>query len=260
VQEQGDWSTVFAVSSPNEDPAPAVSHRFTTTHWSVILTAQEGEDARAATALETLCRTYWYPLYAFVRRNGHGPEDAEDLTQGFFARLLEKNYLAAVDAEKGRFRSFLLTALKRFLADEWDRATAQKRGGGHPTIPLDFQTAEDRYRIEPKHELTPERLFERRWAITVLEQARTRLQEEYVAAGKGALFDQLKGFHRHDETTIAYADVAAALASPQNTVKSHVYRLRKRYQQFVREEIAQTLSNPAELEEEIRYMLTAVSV
>lgn len=223
------------------------------------MAAREGEDTQAATALETLCRSYWYPLYSFVRHQGYAPEDAEDLTQAFFARLLEKDYLSAVNSAKGKFRSFLLMALKRFLADEWDRATAQKRGGLHRPIPLDRQIAEDQFRLEPKHEWTPERLFERRWAITVLERARARLQEEYVTAGKGALFEQLKGFHSHEETTIAYADAAAGLDMPENTVKSHVRRLRQRYQQLVREEIAQTVSNQAEVGEEIRHLLAVVS-
>lgn len=247
------------VNSPGRDRARSVSPLFATTHWSVVLAARGGEDTQAATALETLCRSYWYPLYSFVRHQGYAPEDAEDLTQAFFARLLEKDYLAAVGPAKGKFRSFLLTALKRFLADERDRATARKRGGHHRPIPLDLQRAEEHFQLEPKHDLTPERLFERRWAVTVLERARTRLQEEYVAAGKGALFEQLKGFHSYDETTIAYADAAAGLAVPENTVKSHVRRLRQRYQQLLREEIAQTVSDQTEVADEIRHLLAVVS-
>jgi DNA-directed RNA polymerase specialized sigma24 family protein len=244
--------------SPFEKPPESSAASFRTTHWSVVLAARGGEETQAASALETLCRSYWYPLYTFVRRQGHTPEDAEDLTQAFFARLLEKDYLQAASSAKGKFRSFLLMALKRFLADEWDRATALKRGGIHRPIPLDRQSAEDQFRLEPKHELTPERLFERRWAMMVLERARARLREEYVVAGKEALFEQLKGFHSYDETTIAYGDAATGLAMPENTVKSHVRRLRQRYQQLVREEVAQTVSNPVEVEEEIRHLLAVV--
>jgi len=232
---------------------------FPVTHWSVVLEARAGQDTGAQAALETLCDAYWYPLYAFVRRQGYAPEDAEDLTQGFFARLLKKDYLVDILPGKGRFRSFLLTALKRFLADEHDKATAQKRGGGQVPISLDAQTAEDRYRFEPTENWTPERLFDRRWAITVLAQARERLREEYFAAGKGALFEQLKGCYDQDETTVSYADAAAQLALPENTVKSHVHRLRRRYGQLLRAEIAQTVSSEAEVEEEIRYLLEVVS-
>lgn len=246
-------STCRQVSPPN----PGVG--FATTRWSVVLAARDGGDPPAAQALDALCRAYWYPLYAFVRRQGRSPADAEDLTQAFFARLLEKNYLAAVDDQKGRFRSFLIVALKRFLADEWDRAHAQKRGGGQSPIPLDLGEAEDRYRLEPQHDLSPERLFERRWAISLLGRARGRLQQEYALAGKSELFEQLKGFHHPQETTLAYAEVAATLRLPQNTVKSHVHRLRQRFRQLVREEIEQTVATPEEVDDEIRHLLAVVA-
>ena len=239
-------------------PAPSGQAWFATTHWSVVLAVGQSTEAQASAALEQLCRAYWYPLYAFVRQQGHGPDDAQDLTQGFFARLLEKDYLAGVGPAKGRFRSFLLTALKCYLADEHDKATAQKRGGGQSPISLDAPTAEERYRMEPVRDWSPEKLFDRHWAMTVLAQARERLREEYLAAGKGGLFEKLKAFYDQDETTISYTEAAAQLALPENTVKSHVHRLRRRYRQLLREEIAQTLSRPEDVEGEIRYLLEVV--
>lgn len=250
---------VAIVNPMGDEPRPVRSPVFGTTHWSVVQAACDSEASQAPTAMETLCLTYWYPLYAFIRRTGRSAHDAEDLTQAFFTRLLEKDYLAAVDRTKGTFRSFLLIALKRFLADEQDRAQAQKRGGGRSIISLDAIQAEEQYQLEPSHNLTPERLFERRWALTVLDRARARLQAEYAAAGKSDLFERLKGFHHPDESTVAYADIAAQLDLPQNTVKSHVHRLRKRYRQLVRDEIAQTVSDPSAVEAEIRDLLDAVA-
>jgi RNA polymerase sigma-70 factor (ECF subfamily) len=244
----------------SEDESKArTAAQFAATHWSVVLAARAGEDTQATLALETLCRAYWFPLYAYVRRLGNSPEDSQDLTQGFFARLIEKDYLSAVHPAKGRFRSFLLTALKRYVADEYDKASAGKRGSGRPLISLDGPNVEDRYRLDPGVELTPERLFDRRWAITLLERSRARLKDEYVAAGKGDLFERLKSFYHQDEAAIAYAEAAAQMSLPENTVKSHVRRLRGRYRQIVREEIAQTVSDEAEVDDEIRYLLEVIS-
>jgi len=231
---------------------------FPRTHWTVVLAARAGQDTQALTALEDLCRAYWYPLYAFIRRQGHDSHDAQDLTQGFFARLLEKHYLASVCRDKGKFRSFLLTALKCFLADEHDKVTAQKRGGGSPLLSLDTAAAEVRYQQEPQRDWSPEMIFDRQWALALLAQARARLREEYFWAGKGDLFEKLKRYYDQDETTVAYLDTAAQLGLPENTVKSHVHRLRRRYRQLLREEIAQTVSRPEEVEGEIRYLLEVV--
>ena len=239
-------------------PFEKVAREFVTTHWSAVLAARANWTSESAEALEKLCGAYWYPLYAYVRRQGYSPDDAQDLTQGFFARVLEKDYLASADPAKGKFRSFLLTVLQRFLADERDKARALKRGGGQRLVSLDAQVAEERYQAEPSHELTPEALFDRKWAMTLLETARRRLRLEYAAAGKAGLFEQLRSFHSGDESTLAYAEAAARLAVPENTVKSDVRRLRQRYRKLVREEIAQTINSEAAIEEEIRCLLKAV--
>jgi RNA polymerase sigma factor (sigma-70 family) len=237
---------------------PVKESQFNTTHWSVVMASGQANSPQAANALQRLCSTYWYPLYAFVRRQGRSAHDAQDLTQAFFARLLEKNSLAAADRLKGKFRSFLIMALKRFLADEYDKATAQKRGGRQAPISLDEQTAEERYRFEPVDNCTPEKLFERRWAMTVLEEARAHLREEYEAAGKREMFDRLAGFYRADESTIGYAELAALLGVSENAIRSQVHRLRRRYRQLVREEIAHTVSDPTQIDEEIRHLLAAL--
>jgi RNA polymerase sigma-70 factor (ECF subfamily) len=184
------------MNSPSNgvEPSAKIPRLFTTTHWSVVLAAGQNDSPLAVEALEKLCRMYWYPLYAYVRRRGYGPDDAEDLTQEFSARLLEKNGLARADRAKGRFRSFLLGALNHFLADEKDRAEAKKRGGGRTLISWDQQNAEERFGAEPMDELSPEKIFERRWALSVLEQAATRLRNEYDAAGQAQLFEQLKSY------------------------------------------------------------------
>jgi RNA polymerase sigma-70 factor (ECF subfamily) len=202
-----------------------------------------------------LCRIYWYPLYAYVRHRGYGAQDAEDLTQEFFARILAKDYLASVDRSKGKFRSFLLASLKHFLANEWDRAHAQKRGGGQVTVPLDGAGAETRYSLEPTHDITPEKLFERQWAITVLEQVMARLKREFVAGGKAHLFETLKTFLAGDETSSTYAQAAGKLAMTEGAVKVAIHRMRRRYRELLREEIAHTVAGPGEIADEIRCLL-----
>jgi RNA polymerase sigma factor (sigma-70 family) len=228
---------------------------FVTTHWSVVLSARKKDSPQSAAALETLCRTYWYPLYAYVRRQGHSPPDAQDLTQEFFARLLQKDYLKAAAREKGRFRTFLIVALKRFLANEWDRVRAQKRGGGQPLLSLDAEVAEERYRVEPVEGATADRIFERRWALTLLDRTMTRLREEFTAAGKAEEFKRLKACLTAERGDISYAEIAAALGQSEGTVRVVVHRLRKRFREIFREEIAHTVSSTEEIEEEVRYLM-----
>jgi RNA polymerase sigma-70 factor (ECF subfamily) len=243
-----------------EAGSPALSGQawFATTHWSVVLAAGQSTDAQASEALEQLCRTYWYPLYAYVRREGSSATDAQDLTQEFFARLLEKNYLAQVERQKGKFRSFLLAALRHFLADQRDRARAVKRGGGADCLSLDAQTAEGRYRLEPVDRMDAEKIYERRWAMTLLEQALTRLRDENVAAGKTELFERLRDFVA-GESDVSCGEAAAQLALTESAVKSALHRLRQRYRELVREEVAHTVADPAEIDTELRYLITVMS-
>jgi RNA polymerase sigma-70 factor (ECF subfamily) len=221
----------------------------------VVLSARQKGSPQSAAALETLCRTYWYPLYAFVRRQGHSPPDAQDLTQGFFARLLQKDYLQAAAREKGRFRTFLIVALKRFLANEWDRDRAQKRGGGLALLSLDTELAEERYRIEPAENVTADRIYERRWALTLLDRTMTRLRDEFTAGGKTEEFKRLKTCLTAERGDISYAEIAAALGQNEGTVRVAVHRLRKRFREIFREEIAHTVSCADEIEEEVRYLM-----
>ena len=237
---------------PDNDAA-----RFATTHWSVVLAAREQDSPRAADALTSLCRTYWYPLYAYIRRHGHAPQDAQDLTQEFFARLLEKNFLAAVRQERGKFRWFLLSALKRFLANEWNREHAAKRGGRRTIVSLDEETAEGRYRYEVADHATPDKLFDQSWAMTLLEQAQERLQREYTDSNRGQLFDQLKIFLSGDRAPLSHAEAGAVLGMNEGAVKVAVHRLRQRYRDCLREQIAQTVSTQAEVDEEIRQLFAA---
>jgi DNA-directed RNA polymerase specialized sigma24 family protein len=230
---------------------------FVTTHWSVVQSAQNQDSVQSGQALETLCRTYWYPLYAYARRVGNNPSDAEDLTQGFFTRLLEKDYLTLAAPEKGRFRTFLLMLFKRFMANEWDRAHAAKRGGFAPAVPIDQVLAEDRLAAEVSHEVTPEVLYDRQWARTLLEQTMRRLQQEYVESGRAQLFENLRNCLAREEEAPAYADIAARLKLTEAAMKMAVQRLRRRYREILREQIAETVSSPEEIEEEIRHLFAA---
>jgi RNA polymerase sigma-70 factor (ECF subfamily) len=227
---------------------------FLTTHWSVVQNARATDSKQAKAALETLCRAYWYPLYAFVRRLGHSPHDAEDLIQGFFAQCIEKRYLHTADQKKGRFRSFLLIALKRFLANEWDRARTRKRGGDRAIISLD---AEQRYAAEPSESLSPDKLYERRWALTLLENVLTQLKAEQAAAGRLAVFTELQPVLTSRGTP--YATLAARLGLSEGAVKVAVHRLRQRYRELLEHEIANTVTSPAEIDEERRYLLRILS-
>ncbi len=232
--------------------------RFRTTHWSLVVAAQDRAAPQAAAALEELCRAYWYPLYAFVRRQGNDPEEAQDLTQGFFTRLLEKDCLADVDRARGRFRSFLLAACKHFLANERDRTNALKRGGGTLRHSLTLRDAEERYCLEAAHELTPEKLFDRRWALALLDQVLCRLREEHVQARKGPLFDRLKDFLVGRPDAGSYSQAGTELGLSEGAVKVAVHRLRKRYRELLQEEISRTVDDPAQVEEEIRDLFAAL--
>jgi RNA polymerase sigma factor (sigma-70 family) len=232
---------------------------FVTTHWSVVLSASDQHAAHSATALETLCRTYWYPLYAYVRRLGHGPHDAQDLTQEFFLRLLQKDYLKSVAREKGKFRTFLILALKRFLANEWDRARAQKRGGGQAPLSLDVAAAEARYQIEPADGLSPDKIYERRWALTLLDRVMAELRAEFVRAGKADEFDELKIFLTAGKGAVPYAETAARMGTNEGALRVAVHRLRRRYRELFREQIAHTVAHPEEIEEEVRHLLRMLS-
>jgi RNA polymerase sigma-70 factor (ECF subfamily) len=235
-----------------------MSNSFATTHWSLVLAAGKGASPDADAALAALCQRYWYPLYAFVRRSGHQPADAQDLTQEFFARLLEKHYLLAADPERGRFRSFLLSSCKHFLSKQRDRAKAQKRGGGRKLLPLDFEAGEGRYSLEPTHEVTAEKVYERRWALTLLDQVFARLRDEFDRAGKRDEFDRLKVYLTGEAAALSYRDVAAGLGTTEGAVKVAVHRLRRRYRELVREEIAHTVAGPDEVAEELRRLFAAL--
>jgi RNA polymerase sigma-70 factor (ECF subfamily) len=230
---------------------------FPMTHWSVVLAAVQADSPRAAAALETLCRSYWPPLYAFIRRRGHSPEEAQDLTQEFFARLLKRNDLAATSPEKGRFRSFLLAMLKHFLVNEWHRDQCQKRGGGQIAMFLDAQPVEARYQVELVETATPEGVFERHWAFTLLDQTMNRLREEYASAGKRDLFDLLKETLSGEKRT-PRAELAARCGISVGAVDVAAHRLRRRYGELLRDEIAQTVSQPNEVEEEIRHLMAVL--
>jgi RNA polymerase sigma factor (sigma-70 family) len=234
---------------------------FATTRWSLVVSAGDRGSPQSATALATLCETYWYPLYAFVRRRGRNADDAQDLVQAFFARLLEKNDLAAAERDRGRFRSFLLASLKHFLANEWDRQRAQKRGGGQQLLSIDFGTAEERYHVEPSHELTAEKVFERRWAMVLLANVLARLREEFVQGGKCDMFERLKVFLTGQQRALTYGQLGAELTMSEGAVKVAVHRLRKRYRELLRKEIGQTLADPApeEVDQEIRDLFAAIS-
>lgn len=232
---------------------------FATTHWTVVLAAGHQRSPEAARALEELCSAYWFPLYAYVRRRGHTKEDAEDLTQAFFARLLEKNTFASLDSEKGKFRAFLLASLKHFLANEWDKARARKRGGGAANLSLDWQTADTKFHVADANEPSPDRAFDREWALALLARVIDRLQTECVADGRARLFEQLKQFLTAGQAESAQREVAAALGMEEGAVRVAVHRLRKRYRQLLRDEIANTLANPAMVDEEMRALFGAFS-
>jgi RNA polymerase sigma-70 factor (ECF subfamily) len=224
-----------------------------------VLTAARSDTPRARAALENLCQTYWPPLYIYVRRRGYSPEDAQDLTQAFFAKLLEKKQLAVADPAEGRFRSFLLASLKHFLANEWDRAKARKRGGGQVLIPIDVGTAETSCGLDPADNLTAEKIFERRWALTLLEQVLRRLRAEYMHDDREELFEQLKPTLTEASRSVRYAEIATRLGTTEGAVKVAVHRLRQRYRELLRAEIADTVASSGEVEDEIRNLFAALA-
>lgn len=248
----------MALSDAHEGSSPADPGGFCSTHWSLVLAAGDSQSPQAEEAIENLCRAYWYPLYAYVRRKGHSPEDAQDLTQEFFARFLEKKYLKFADRERGMFRAFLLTSLKHFLINEWEKARASKRGGGIALLPLEEERAEARYLAEPVRDLSPDKVFEKRWAITVLEQVLARLRQESVAAGKGDLFELLKDFLWGEANVVSQAEIGMRLGLSVAAVKSTVHRLRLRFRELLRAQIAQTVARREDIDEELRHLVAVL--
>lgn len=247
----------MVLEEPEHD---GTDHRFfVTTRWSLVLAAKDRTSPASAEALETLCRVYWYPLYAFVRGCGHSPPDAQDLTQGFFEQLLSKNYLRMVQPEKGRFRSFLRMALKRFMAKEWERGRAEKRGGGHRPLAFDTSLAEQRLQQEPATTLPPDVIYDRHWALTLLGEAMERLERECAASGRAAEWFQFRPHLTAERGEIPYADIAAALQTTEGAARVAVHRLRKRFRVLFREMIADTVAAPEEIDPELRHVLAALA-
>jgi RNA polymerase sigma-70 factor (ECF subfamily) len=244
----------MASVEPQKQAGVGTAARFHTTHWSVVLAAHADDPARARDALEQLCTVYWYPLYAFLRRRGHQPADAEDLVQGFIEHLLERQFFQAANPDKGRFRSYLLTSLNHFLADEADRTGRLKRGAGRLLISLDAVVAERRYALEPADPCDPEQLFERRWALTLLDTVLQRLEAEAAESGRANLFRQIKGVLLGDRSAVPYAELGPQLGLSEAALTMTVHRLRRRYRELVREEIAHTVSSPVEIDEEMRHL------
>ena len=259
VSHVRQYNAEMARSEQIPEPGHEGAQRFHTTHWSVVLAAGQARSPDSRRALETLCETYWYPLYAYVRRRGYSADDAQDLTQEFFARLLEKESLRVANRERGKFRSFLLGSLDHFLAKEWRRAGAQKRGGGHVLLSLDIEDAERRYCLEPSHDLTAEKAFERRWALNLLEETLSKLRDEYGRGDKLKLFEHLKPYLGGDKGTVPYRQIAAELGMTEGAVKVAVHRLRRRCRDLLRAEIAQTVAGPEEVDEELRDLFNAVA-
>ncbi len=233
-----------------------MSGKVATTQWSQVLAARDGSDTQAREALEALCQTYWEPLYAYIRAQGHGPDEARDLTQGFFAEFLDKDFLSSVDPDKGRFRSFLLATLRHYLSHERDRERALKRGGGAVTLSLDLATGEESYKLTVSEEMTPEDVFERRWALTVLDRAVGRLERESDDAGTSFQFDHLQQYLTGEGVPPTYRETATALGMSEAATKSAVQRLRRRLGRCLRAEIAETVADPADVDDEVRNLLS----
>jgi RNA polymerase sigma-70 factor (ECF subfamily) len=250
-------NSVVSSNEPTDRTGAAAGRWFPTTHWSLVMAAGHASSTQSQEALEKLCRVYWPALYAYVRRQGHGPQDSEDLTQEFFARFLEKDYLKRADRERGKFRTFLLTSLKHFLVNEWKKNQAVKRGAGL-VVACDFHAAEAGYAAAGSAALNPEELFERRWAEAMLEQAVSRLRKEYSAFGKLAVFDALKDMLLGERSEIPYAELAGQLNMSEGAIKVAVHRLRHRYQEVLHAEVAQTVESPTEVEAELRHIVTVL--
>jgi len=231
---------------------------FTTTHWSMVIAAGDSSPA-ALPALQKLCAAYWYPLYAYVRRQGHGVEDAEDLTQEFFARMLERRYFRLADRNRGRFRTFLLTSLKHFLINEWAKANREKRGGGQKLLSIDDSKMETRFRAEPVAQQPPDKVYERQWALVLLERVLNQLQSELVGEGRGEWFEELKPFLTGIEEASSCAEASRRMGITEGTLRVRVYRLRQRYRELLKKEVSQTVEDSALVEEEIRHLISALS-
>jgi RNA polymerase sigma-70 factor (ECF subfamily) len=246
------------ISDPFNQAAPGAARQFATTRWSLVAAAGQSAAPEAQEALATLCQAYWPPLYAYARRRLPSAHDAQDLTQAFFAEFLEKHYLEAADPQRGTFRAFLLTSFKHFLSKQRERDNARKRGGGRLMLTLDFAPAESRYRLEPADSTTPEMVYERRWALTILEQTLARLRQELAQAGKETLFERLKGALEGDGPQESYAAIGADLGMSDQAVKVAVHRLRRRYRELLRAEISQTVAAPDDVDDELRDLFNAV--
>ena len=245
--------------SPDTTTPGAGDARFVTTHWSVVLAAGQTDVSRAQGALARLCQTYWYPLYAYIRRRGYSPHDSQDLTQAFFAHVLERQALASADPNRGRFRSFILTALNNFLATEWEKAHALKRGGGRQVISLDMAAAEQRFDLEPVDPVSPDQLFEKQWALALLDQVLSQLEAEYTHSRKAELFNTLKQTLTGTSESQPYSILATKLAMSESAVKVAVHRLRKRYRELLRIEITNTVADPDQTDEELRELFNVLS-
>ena len=240
------------------DSAQKRGRWLSTTQWTLVLEAGDKQSPNSRHALEILCERYWHPVYSYIRYRGYNRGDTEDLTQGFFTQLLEKNYLKVADRERGRFRSFLLTSLKNYLADQRNRARAQKRGGEEPQLQLDFDRAETHY-LEPAQETTPETLFERRWAVTVLGEVLDQLRNEASRKGSAERFDRLQGFLTGDSTGTPHKEVAQELGVSEEAVRVSIHRMRRRFGRLLREHIAQTVAEPGQVDNEIRYLFASLT-
>ena len=247
------------MANSGQDSTASGREQFANTHWSVVLLAGQSASPLCQSALEKLCESYWYPVYAFLRRQGHPSADAKDLTQAFFTKFIEKKFLSAVNPAKGKFRSFLLKALKHFLANEWDRQRAEKRGGKHTLISLDEQTAESRYLLEPVSNESPEALYDQRWALTVLDETLRRLKADCETAGNAKQFKELEIYLSSEPGEGGYSAVAERLQMSTGAVAVAVHRLRQRYGELLRKEIGRTVSTPAEIAEEMRFLFSVFS-
>ena len=241
------------------EPFPSSSAGFEPTRWSVVVAAKGEQTNLAREALEDLCGAYWPPLYGFIRRSGYSSADAQDLTQGFFERFIAKDYLSDVAQDKGRFRSFLLASLKHFLANQRDREKAEKRGGSIRIVPFEFENAESSYCIQPSHNLTPETIFEKQWATTLLSRVLNRLKDQYQRSGKGKLFETLKASLAGSKESLPYSTLAEQLEMSEAAIKVAVHRLRQHYRELLRDEISRTVASPAEIEAELRYLFGVLS-
>ena len=245
-------------SDEDQRLSPQGARRFATTRWSMVLAAGRGDLPDSKRALAVLCETYWYPLYAYARRRGYRAHEAQDLTQEFFAELLEKGSLRVADPQRGKFRSFLLSSLNNFLANQWRSAAARKRGGRQTHLSLDFESGESRYALEPSHELTAEKIFQRHWAIATLGRALSKLSDEFSQRGKTELFEHLKAYLVMDKGSVPYRQIAGELEMSEGAVKVAVHRLRRRCRELVREEIAQTVAEPEQIDDELRDLFAAM--